>query len=214
MYFNLRLFAMTSGLRLNIALAAFAGLIAMGASIARLAITGVVIAKIFQGETFDSVVPLLIAVGALVLVRVVLQYVRDAISYRTATRTKIELRRRLYDHALALGPSYFDQRRTGDVMVSMVEGVESLEIFFGQYLPQFTVAAIAPVLIFIFMAALDIQIGGIFLAFALLTLFIPWMLKNWNLRESRARRAAYGALSADFLDGVQGLATLESLRPG
>ena len=210
MYFNLRLFAMTSGLRLNIALAAFAGLIAMGASIARLAITGVVIAKIFQGETFDSVVPLLIAVGALVLVRVVLQYVRDAISYRTATRTKIELRRRLYDHALALGPSYFDQRRTGDVMVSMVEGVESLEIFFGQYLPQFTVAAIAPVLIFIFMAALDIQIGGIFLAFALLTLFIPWMLKNWNLRESRARRAAYGALSADFLDGVQGLATLKA----
>ena len=210
MYFNLRLFAMTTGLRGRIAFGAFVGLVAVAAGIARLALTGLIIARVFEGDPLsDLTIPLLVVAG-LIVIRVVLQYVRDAVSYRTATETKIELRRRLYAHALALGPGHFDQRRTGDVLLSLVDGVESLEVFFGQYLPQFIVAAIAPVLIFIFMAALDIQIGLIFLVFAAITLLIPNMLRNWNITQSRARRNAYGAMGADFLDGVQGLATLKA----
>ena len=92
MYFNLRLWEMTKGLRSAIFLAAFVGLIAMGIGIARLAITGVVIARLFQGEDFSSVIVPLIIVGALILLRGLFQYVRDAVSYRTSTRTKIELR--------------------------------------------------------------------------------------------------------------------------
>ena len=210
MYFNLRLFAMTAGLRGRIAFGAFVGLVAVGAGIARLALTGLIIARVFEGDPLsDLTIPLLVVAG-LIVIRVVLQYVRDTVSYRTATETKIELRRRLYAHALALGPGHFDQRRTGDVLLSLVDGVESLEVFFGQYLPQFIVAAIAPVLIFIFMAALDIQIGLIFLVFAAITLFIPNILRNWNITKSRARRNAYGAMGADFLDSVQGLATLKA----
>ena len=142
---------MTEGLRPAIFLAAAVGLIAMGIGIARLAIIGIVIARLFQGEDFSSIVVPLLLVAALILLRGVFQYVRDAVSNRTSTLTKIELRRRLYQHSLDLGPAHFDQRRTGDVLMSLVDGVENLEVFFGQYLPQFMVAAIAPVLIFVFM---------------------------------------------------------------
>ena len=31
----------------------------------------------------------------------------------------------LYQHVLALGPGYFDQRRTGDVVMSLVEGLSN-----------------------------------------------------------------------------------------
>ena len=210
MYFNLRLFAMTEGLRWRIAVAAIVGLLAVVAGIARLTVTGVIIARVFEGEALSDVAVLLTVVAALIVLRVVLQYWRDTVSYWTAARTKIELRKRLYEHSLALGPGHFDQRRTGDVLVSLIDGVENLEVFFGQYLPQFIVAAIAPVLIFVFMAVLDIQIGLIFLVFAALTLFIPHFLKDWNIARSRARRSAYGALGADFLDSVQGLATLKA----
>ena len=214
MYFNLRLFAMTKGLRLRILFAALMGLIAVGASIARLAITGVIIARVFQGEGFSSLTAPLIAVAALIVVRGVLQYVRDAVSYQTATATKIEIRRRLYQHALALGPGYFDQRRTGDVLMSLVDGVENLETFFGQYLPQFLVAAAAPVLIFAFMAFLDIQIGLIFLFFAAFTLFAPSLIQKRNRKANQQWYSAYGALGADFLDSVQGLATLKAFGQG
>ena len=49
MYFNLRLFGMTQGLRLRILAAAVAGLLTVAVSIARLALTGIVLAKVFPG---------------------------------------------------------------------------------------------------------------------------------------------------------------------
>ena len=111
---------------------------------------------------------------------------------------------------MALGPGYFDQARTGDVLLSFADGIEKLESFFGKYLPQFIVAALAPVIIFVFMAIIDLQTGFIFLGFALFTLIIPNLFHRWNRASSMARREAYGALGADFLDAVQGLGTLKA----
>ena len=210
MYFNLRLFAMTRGLRLRIFFAAAVGLLAVGAGIARLALSGIVIASVFEGEAFSALTVPLLAVGALIVLRAVLQYARDVVSNHTATRTKIQLRKQLYQHALALGPGHFDQRRTGNVLMFLVDGVENLETFFGQYLPQFMVAAVAPVLIFGFMAFLDVQVGLIFLVFAVFTLFAPSLIQKLNRKRNVARRDAYGALGADFLDSVQGLGTLKA----
>ena len=210
MYFNLRLFGMTAGMRSRIVLAAALGLVAVGAGIARLALSGVIIAGVFLGEALSTLIVPLVAVAGLICLRSLFQYLRDAISNRTATRTKIELRSRLYQHALGLGPGHFDQRRTGNELMFLVDGVENLEVFFGQYLPQFIVAAIAPLLIFGFMAFLDVQIGLIFLGFAGFTLLAPAMLQRWNRKRNLARRDAYGALGADFLDSVQGLGTLKA----
>ena len=111
---------------------------------------------------------------------------------------------------LALGPGYFDQKRTGDVVMSLVEGVEQLETFFGQYFPQLAVAALTPLLIFAFMAAFDVQTAYVFLAFALFTLILPLLTTRWTGASSLQRRKAYSALGAEFLDAVQGLATLKA----
>ena len=201
---------MTRGLRGPILFAALMGLLAVGAGVARLAMSGVIIARVFQGAPLPTLVLPLLAVAALTALRSLLQYLRDIVSYRTAARTKIELRRRLYQHALALGPGHFDQRRTGAVLTFLVDGVESLEAFFGQYLPQFIVATVAPVLIFGFMAFLDVWIGLIFLVFAAFTLFVPSLVQRRNRLRNLARRDAYAALGADFLDSVQGLPTLKA----
>ena len=55
---------------------------------------------------------------------------------QTATRVQETLRARLFDKILTLGPAWFGAERTGGVMLSMVDGVEQLQTFFGQYLPQ------------------------------------------------------------------------------
>ena len=49
-----------------------------------------------------------------------------------------------------------------------------------------------------------------FLACALLTLAAPTIFHRWTRRRNQARREAYGALGADFLDAVQGLTTLKA----
>ena len=70
--------------------------------------------------------------------------------------------------------------------------------------------ATAPVLIFVFMSVLDVRIGLVFVVFALVTLFLPAVVQKLNRRRNQARRKAYGDLGADFLDSVQGLATLKA----
>ncbi len=213
MYLDPRLLALTQGVRLRILLAALVGLLAVAAGVARLAVAAVVIVKVIHEDAggLSTLIAPLVAMAGLIVLRSILQYVQEMISHHTASIVKIQLRKRLYEHSLALGPSHFDQSRTGDALLSLSDGVERLEAFFGRYLPQLIVAAVAPVLIFAFMAVVDLRIGLVFLAFALLTLIIPNLFHRWSRRKSIARREAYGALGAEFLDNVQGLATLKAL---
>ena len=211
MYLHPRLLALAKGVRWRILFAAVVGMLAVVAGVARLAVAAVVIFKIIhEGAEFSSIMWPLAGMIALILVRSGLQYLQEVISHHTASVVKVALRERLYQHCLALGPGYFDQSRTGDVLMSLAEGVERLEAFFGRYLPQMIVAALAPVLIFAFMAIIDFRTGLVFLAFALLTLVLPNIFHRWTRTSSMARRDAYGALGADFLDAVQGLPTLKA----
>ena len=211
MYLHPRLLALAKGVRWRILFAAVVGMLAVVSGVARLAVAAVVIFKIIhEGAEFSSIMWPLAGMIALILVRSGLQYLQEVISHHTASVVKVALRERLYQHCLALGPGYFDQSRTGDVLMSLAEGVERLEAFFGRYLPQMIVAALAPVLIFAFMAIIDFRTGLVFLAFALLTLVLPNIFHRWTRTSSMARRDAYGALGADFLDAVQGLPTLKA----
>ena len=211
MYFDRRLFGLTRGVRLRILIAAVLGLIAVGAGVARLAISGVVIYRVLTGEaSFSALALSLFAITALIVARSLFQYWQNAVSHHTANIVKIGLRHDVYKHALDLGPGYFDRNRTGDVVLTLVEGIERLETFFGQYLSQILVSAIAPLAIFAYMVTLDVYIALIFLVFAFFTLAVPAIFYRWNRDSSFGRRKAYGALGADFLDSVQGLATLKA----
>ena len=211
MYFDWRLYGLTRGVRLRILFAAVLGLIAVGAGVARLAISGVVIYRVLSGQaSFSALFLPLSIIAVLIVVRGLFQYWQYAVSHHTANVVKINLRRDVYEHALRLGPGYFDRNRTGDVVLTLVEGIERLETFFGQYLSQIIVSAIAPIAIFAYMVTLDVYIAIIFLVFAFLTLAVPAMFYTWNRDSSFRRRQSYGELGADFLDSVQGLATLKS----
>ena len=211
MYFDWRLFELTRGARLRIVFAAVLGLIAVGAGVARLAVSGVIIYRVLTGQAnFSALATPLLTIAVLIVVRSLFQYWQNAYSHHTANAVKIALRRRLYAHSLELGPGYFDRHRTGDVVLTMVEGIERLETFFGQYLSQILVCAISAVAIFAYMATLDLVIALVFLLFAFLTLALPAMFHSWNKMSSFRRRESYGELGSDFLDSIQGLATLKA----
>ena len=211
MYFDWRLFELTRGVRLRILFAAALGLIAVGAGVGRLAVSGVVIYRVITGQAdFSALAAPLLLIAALIVARSVFLYWQNAVSHHTANIVKIRLREQVYEHALRLGPGYADRNRTGDVVLSIVEGIERLETFFGQYLSQIIVSAIAPIAIFAFMVTLDVYIALIFLLFAVLALIVPASFYRWNRDSSYRRRRSYGDLGSDFLDSVQGLATLKA----
>ena len=210
MTFSWDLWRFTEGVRWRIALAVSVGLLAVTAGVARLALLGWIGARIFEGDGFTDLIPLIIAAAASIAARSLFLYAKEEIANGTALQVQFSLRQRLFDQVTRLGPSHFDRQRTGDVTVGVIEGVEQLETFFGQYLPQLIVAALAPVGIFIFMGWLDLPVAAIYFGFALVTLVLPQLLKQKNAEASLRRRDAYGSFAADFLDSVQGLATLKA----
>lgn len=210
MTFSWDLWRFTEGVRWRIALAVSVGLLAVAAGVARLALLGWIGARIFEGDSFGDLIPLIIATAASIAARSLFLYAKEEIANGTALQVQFSLRQRLFDQVARLGPSHFDRQRTGDVTVGVIEGVEQLETFFGQYLPQLIVAALAPIGIFIFMGWLDLSVAAIYFGFALVTLLLPQLLKQKNAEASLRRRDAYGSFAADFLDSVQGLATLKA----
>jgi ATP-binding cassette, subfamily B, bacterial len=210
MYFDRRLWQLTRGLRGWIALAVLLGLVAAVAGIARFAILGVLLSRVFDGAGLVAVAVPAIGVAVAVVLRGIVDHHRTMISHRTAARVQEELRGRLYDKIAALGPAWFAGERTGGVMLSIVDGVEQLQTFFGQYVPQVTVAVLTPLAIFFFIAFWDVPVASVMLVFALVTLIGPSVFLHIERRSSQGRHGALKSFGSEFLDGVQGLPTLKA----
>jgi len=210
MYFDSRLWALTAGLRGRIGLAILIGLLAAGFGIARFALMGMLLARVFSGAGVAIVATLAAGVGAAVLLRALLDHARTTIAHENAGRVQQALRGRLYDKIAELGPAWFAGERTGGVMLSLVDGVEQLQSFFGQYLPQVAVAALTPLAIFGFIVWWDAPVATVMLVGALVVLVAP---TAWNSIESgkgRVRQEAMKSFGSEFLDAVQGLPTLKA----
>src|SRR5580692_10900533 len=187
MYFDRRLWQLTRSLRGWIALAILLGLVASVVGIARFAILGVLLSRVFDSAGFVAIAIPAVGVAISVLLRGVVDHHRAMISHCTATRVQEGLRGRLYDKIAALGPAWFAGERTGGVMLSVVDGVEQLQTFFGQYVPQVCVAALTPLAIFLFIMWWDLPVACVMLAGALVTLFAPMIFNRIEGGRGRTR---------------------------
>ncbi|CUJ41348.1 thiol reductant ABC exporter subunit CydC [Achromobacter kerstersii] len=214
MYFDSRLWRLTAGLRAGMAGGIFLGLLALAAGIARYVFLGQLLARVFNGAPWQDWITPALCVGAMVLLRAGFDHWRTVQANHTSAQIQQTLRGKLYDRIVTLGPAWFANQRTGGVMLTVVDGVEQLQTFFGQYLPQVAIAAAAPFAIFAVIAFWDVPTALVFLAAALFALFGPMAVHMLDRRASQARTRSLNAFGEDFLDAVQGLPTLKSYGQG
>src|SRR5215469_12486940 len=210
MYFDRYLWRLTRRLRGRIALSIAVGLAAAAFGIARFTLLGTMLALIFADAGILSIAMAAFGVAAAVMLRGLLDHYRTMTAHQTAARVQTELRGQLYDKIAALGPAWFAGERTGGVMLSVVDGVEQLQTFFGQYVPQVCVAALTPIAIFVFIVWWDVPVATVMLIAALVTLVAP---TAWNKIEGgrgQVRHQAMKGFGSEFLDAVQGLPTLKA----
>ena len=210
MYFDPRLWPFTKGVRLRIAMTILVGLLAATVGIGRLALLGWLLGKVWEGAPPDQLMLPILIIGVIMLCRGWLEYWRNMIAHQTAAKIQLHIRELLYKQIVALGPSYFGSERTGSVIAAMVDGVEQLEIYFGQYLPQLCIAIITPFGIFAGIAFLDVPVALVMLIAALLTLMAPQFFHRMEAGNARHRSLAFKAFAAEFLDAIQGLGTLKA----
>ena len=133
---------------MRIAAAVAVGILASFVGVLRFALLGWMLAKIFGGAPVEELAPPAALVALVMVARGFLEHWRNLIAHQTAARVQKALRMRLYRKIVSLGPAYFGLERTGVVLTSLIDGVDQLETYFGQYLPQLFVAALTPLVIF------------------------------------------------------------------
>ena len=210
MHVERRLLSFTSEVRGRIGWAVVVGLAAVAAGVARLALLGWLIAEIFAGKNLNGLLWPIAAIAGVMILRGALEHARTMVAHETAARVQRKLRRAIFDRIAALGPAAVARRRSGALTLSLVDGVEQLEVYFGQFLPQFLIALLTPPLIFVAVAFIDLPVALVMLGFALLALFAPGLWHKKDTQASLNRQRAYAAFAADFLDSIQGLATLKA----
>jgi ATP-binding cassette subfamily C protein CydD len=207
-----RLLRQAIGARFHLALTIVAGLLAGVVLVGQARYLSLVVSRVFLGgNSLGQVRPLLLTLLLLSLVRAGLAWTGEVAANRVAGRIKVDLRQRLFSHLVSLGPAYAHAERSGELTNTLVEGIEALDAYFSQYLPQLALAALVPLTVLIFMFPLDLLSGLVLLLTAPL---IPvFMILIGNLAEALTRRqwAALSRMSAHFLDVLQGLTTLKLL---
>ena len=210
MHWEPRLWTFTEGLRLRIGWSVLIGLASVGLGVARLALLGWLIGQVFAGRDLASLAWPIVLIAAVMILRGVFEHWRVMVAHETAARVQKRLRRSIYDRIAELGPGTVARRRSGTITLSLIDGVEQLETYFGQYLPQLLVSLLTPVLIFAVVVFIDLPVAAVMLLFAVVALFAPSLWHRLESRKALDQQQAYASFAAEFLDSVQGLATLKA----
>jgi len=171
-----------------------------------------VVARVFlEGEGLRQVTPLLAALLAIVLLRALAALLGEVSANALAVRVKTALREMLAQRLFRAGPAAMRAEQSGEIAATAMQGVEALDAYFSQYLPQIVLSAVVPVLILATVFPLDLLSAVVMLLTAPL---IPvFMMLIGQAAEVLTRRqfTALSRMSAFFLDTMQGLTTLKTL---
>ncbi len=170
------------------------------------------IAGVFlNGQDLAGVAGLLRLLAGIIVGRALLALVGEVSANAVALRVKSTLREQLFAHLLALGPAYARGERSGELAATLAEGVESLEAYFSQYLPQLALAALVPLTILLVVFPLDLLSGIVLLLTAPLIPVFMVLIGSASEKLTRRQWTALSRMSAHFLDTLQGLTTLKQL---
>ena len=134
-------------------------------------------------------------------------------SFLSSRTVKRVMREQIYGKLLRLGTSYREHVKTAELVQESVEGVEQLESYFGQYVPQFFYALLAPVTLFFLFG-----LAGSFRVAAVLLICVPLIPGAIVMVQKIAKRLLskywdqYTQLGSTFLENLQGMTTLKTYR--
>ncbi len=130
-------------------------------------------------------------------------------SYHASENVKKVLRGKLYEKLLKLGASYTEHVSTAEVVQLAGEGVEQLETYFGQYMPQFFYAFLAPVTLFFAVSPISVKVAVVLLVCVPLIPVSIVIVQKVAKRLLKNYWGQYAQLADHFLENLQGLTTLK-----
>ncbi|MFJ9728040.1 thiol reductant ABC exporter subunit CydD [Streptomyces sp. NPDC101209] len=141
--------------------------------------------------------------------RALVSWLTELAAHRASAAVKSELRGRLLERAVALGPGWLSGQRTGSLVALATRGVDALDDYFSRYLPQLGLAIVVPVAVLARIVTEDWVSAAIIVGtLPLIPVFM--ILIGWATQSRMDRQwRLLSRLSGHFLDVVAGLPTLK-----
>ena len=153
-----------------------------------------------------------VAVSAAVIsliVRAVCSFLQEKFSFLASKSVKKRLREMIFSKLLRLGSGYRENVSTSEVVQVSVEGIDQLETYFGQYLPQFFYAMLAPVTLFVMLSFVSFKSALVLLICVPLIPMAIVAVQKIAKKLLNKYWGQYTKLGDTFLENLQGLTTLK-----
>ena len=160
-------------------------------------------------QTLQQVWGLLLLLVSIIALRGLLGWGNALAANQIAGHIKTQTRRRLLSHLFQLGPLYTRGERSGELINTLSNGVESLDPYFSQYFPQLFLSLLVPAIILVTVMRVDLPSGIILLIMIPVLVFLLALSGMMAGAETRRHWKALSLMSAHFLDTLQGLTTLK-----
>ncbi|KOU62581.1 ABC transporter [Streptomyces sp. MMG1533] len=186
------------------------GVVGAGLVIAQAMLIAEVVVGAFQhGMAVGELRTPLLLLTAVALGRALVSWLTELAAHRASAAVKSELRRRLLERAVALGPGWLSGQRTGSLVALATRGVDALDDYFSRYLPQLGLALVVPVAVLARIVTEDWVSAAIIVGtLPLIPVFM--VLIGWATQSRMDRQwRLLSRLSGHFLDVVAGLPTLK-----
>jgi thiol reductant ABC exporter CydD subunit len=195
------------GLALAVCLGGVAGALAIGQA---WLLAATISAAFLEGADLSAVTPSLLGMAGAAVLRAAAAWGQDVLAQRWSGSVRRAVRDRLLRRLLSLGPRFASGERAGEVANTLVGGVDALDPYLAQYLPQASLALLVPFLVGAAVLRADPLSALVLLLTGPLIPLFMWLVGG--AAEARARRqwVTLSRLAARFLDSVQGLPTLRA----
>ncbi|TDN41564.1 ATP-binding cassette subfamily C protein CydD [Curtobacterium flaccumfaciens] len=162
-----------------------------------------------QGTVPAAIAPALGLLGGAFVLRAVAAWATDDLAARAAARVKSELRATVLARAAERGPSWLAGRSSAGFATTLGPGLDALDAYFGRYLPQLALTAVATPVLLVAIGFGDLTSGLIVLC-ALPVIPVFMILIGLATQALQRRQAdALARLGTTFTEAVEGLATLK-----
>lgn len=129
-----------------------------------------------------------------------------------AAKVKGNIRTELVEKLMLLGPKYQSKSRSGSLQSLITDGVESLEMFLVNYIPQAFIAIITVVTLVSYIGTIDLTAAVIILFSVLASVISPHLSRSLSAKSCLEYWKSYAVLNAQYIDTMQGMNTLKAFN--
>ncbi|WP_136607278.1 thiol reductant ABC exporter subunit CydD [Paenibacillus dokdonensis] len=170
-----------------------------------------VLSALFAGEPLHTQYNKMMMFLGAFLVRHIIGFFQQKISYAFAERTGASLRKQVMEKLFQLGPRFAKQEGTGNLVTLVLEGAAKFRNYLELIVPRMAGMSIIPWIILVYIFMQDIT-SGIILILSMPILIVFMILIGLAARKHTEKQLdTYRTLSNHFVDSLRGLETLKLL---